>query len=166
LECRSLWTKVSDTLRSHTLTDAPVVGSQPFCALNATALSLQLSPTFLPIVTSFSAPAGPANWYRNAAFARVSCCTRSYTTVRGRTVEETQRRAAERAEAVVDDGNNAGECGRGRGRAVDSKDVSFDIDLEIRALSRDLEACSVVSAATRGNLKHRASRQETRARCG
>jgi hypothetical protein len=49
-----------------------VVGSQPFCALKATALSLQLNPTFLPTVMSLNAPAGPANWYKNAA----STCVR------------------------------------------------------------------------------------------
>jgi hypothetical protein len=65
---------VEKTSRACTEKHAPVTGSQPFCALNATAVSLQTKPTFLPIVTSLNTPAGPANWYRNAESALVSCC--------------------------------------------------------------------------------------------
>jgi hypothetical protein len=54
------------------------------------------------------------------------------------TVEEAQGRPTERAEAVVDDSNDARECGRGRGRAADKPELATVIDLEVPALRGDL----------------------------
>jgi hypothetical protein len=113
-----------------------VVGSQPSCALNATALLLQLEPTFLPIVTSLNAPAGPAYWYRKAAS---TCVSRfPYAAMRRRTVEEAQGRATGRAESVVDDSNDAGKRGRRRRRAANKPELATVIVLEVPALRGDL----------------------------